>query len=279
MRILESINSPGKGTGTGDDRFGFDEAAGLAWVLDGSTDVGGRRVMPSQESDAAWFADALSVQFASSGAAPDEAGPAYLSRSIAAVAKRAAKEATEDLSQAPRYTLPTAAGVWLRQLSERTVEVLSLGDCICLIETANGLDVIGYMEKPAEEAAGARKLLELSDTERLAALQTQRAAHNTDGGYWCFGLQPEAAERALHRQVEFMPGARALLMSDGFFRLITPYDYFSLQGLMDEAKEVGLADIMDALRSLERSPDDNARMGRLKTSDDACAVLLGFDAG
>ena len=66
-------------------------------------------------------------------------------------------------------------------------------------------------------------------------------------------------------------------MSDGFFRLITPYDYFSLQGLMDEAKEVGLADIINALRSLERSPDDNASMGRLKTSDDACAVLIAFD--
>lgn len=277
MRIIESINSPGKGMGTGDDRFGFDEAGGRAWVIDGSTDVGGRRVMRSQESDAAWLADTLSGQFALHPPKTSETGQAYLTRMIAAVATRAAKDSREDLTQAPRYVLPTGAGVWLRTLGGNQVEVLSLGDCICLIETSAGLDVIGYMEKPAEEAASARKLLALSASERLAALQSQRASHNTDDGYWCFGLQAEAAEKALHKEVELAPNGHALLMSDGFFRLITPYDYFSLQGLMDEAKEVGLADMINALRSLERSPDDNASMGRLKTSDDACAVLIAFD--
>jgi len=279
MRILESINSPGKGTGTGDDRFGFDEAAGLAWVLDGSTDVGGRRVMPSQESDAAWFADALSLQFASSGAAPDENGRAYLSRSITAVAERATKEAKEDLSQAPRYTLPTAAGVWLRQVSKTQVEVLSLGDCICLIETVSGVELVGYMEKPQKEAEGARELLKLSDTERLAALQAQRAQHNTADGYWAFGLQPEAANQALHKTFEVPSGAKAVLMSDGLFRLVSPYETYTPEALFQATRQSGLTTLLAELRDLERSPDDNARLGRLKTSDDACAVLLGFDAG
>ncbi|MDJ0919552.1 MAG: protein phosphatase 2C domain-containing protein [Henriciella sp.] len=277
MQLLESINSPGKGVGTGDDRFGFDEAGGRAWVLDGSTDVGGRRVMASEESDAAWFAQALSEQFALSHPERDEAGRDYISRVISLVAEKAARHAREDLSQAPRYCLPTAAGVWLRRPENGKAEILSLGDCICLIETRSGVELVGYMEKPQEEADGARKLLQLSDTGRLAALQAQRAAHNTPEGYWAFGLQTEAAAHALHRQFEIEQGARAVLMSDGLFRLVTPYEVYTPETLYAEAARSGLAPLLNQLRELETSSDDNARMGRLKTSDDACALLVGFD--
>ena len=46
ISVKESINWPGAGLTadtpkvTGDDRFGFDESAGTAWVLDGATDLG-----------------------------------------------------------------------------------------------------------------------------------------------------------------------------------------------------------------------------------------------
>ena len=48
--VLETLNWPGGGLNgsekkvTGDDRFGFDEAAGKAWVLDGATDLGPYRL-------------------------------------------------------------------------------------------------------------------------------------------------------------------------------------------------------------------------------------------
>ncbi len=41
--VIEQVNLPG-GTGTGDDRVGFDEARQTAWVIDGATDVSDARL-------------------------------------------------------------------------------------------------------------------------------------------------------------------------------------------------------------------------------------------
>ena len=277
MRIIEAVNSPGKGVGTGDDRFGYDAAAGTAWVIDGSTDVGGRRIMSREESDAAWLAETLSNTFAAHGPAPDETGQAYLARAISMVADKAQDEAREDLHTAPRYALPSGAGVWMRQLSDEAVEVLAIGDCICLVACDGTVKTIGYAEKPDKEANGARKLLKLSPAQRLAALQAQRARQNTPDGYWVFGLFPQAAEHAQRVVFKPKPGTVVLLMSDGFYRLVSPYQTYSAEALVERARSVGLATLLEDLRGLEQSEEDNATIGRLKTSDDACALMIAFD--
>ena len=66
ISVLETINWPGADlTGkrklTGDDRFGFDETIGTAWVMDGATDLGPFRIFETDESDAAWIAQALTL--------------------------------------------------------------------------------------------------------------------------------------------------------------------------------------------------------------------------
>ena len=63
MKLLDSISFPGSKlgggmkTGTGDDRYAFDEAAGWACVVDGATDVGPVRIFAAAESDAARYAE------------------------------------------------------------------------------------------------------------------------------------------------------------------------------------------------------------------------------
>ena len=52
MKLIDSISFPdsklggGMKTGTGDDRYAFDEAGGWACVIDGATDVDPREVDP-----------------------------------------------------------------------------------------------------------------------------------------------------------------------------------------------------------------------------------------
>ena len=65
-------------------------------------------------------------------------------------------------------------------------------------------------------------------------------------------------------------------MSDGFYRLVTPYGRYDDAGLIAKANEVGLGMLLSELRSLEADPGDDAKIGRFKTSDDATALLLEF---
>src|SRR5690349_5390524 len=67
-------------SGTGDDRYVFDEAAGWACVIDGATDVGPVRIFSKAESDAARFAEIFAAELLSSPATAGESPPAYIAR-------------------------------------------------------------------------------------------------------------------------------------------------------------------------------------------------------
>jgi hypothetical protein len=65
-------------------------------------------------------------------------------------------------------------------------------------------------------------------------------------------------------------------MSDGFYRLVSPYGRYTDEGLIDAVMDRGLGALMRELREMEASPEDDARIGRFKTSDDATALLVEF---
>jgi hypothetical protein len=113
-----------------------------------------------------------------------------------------------------------------------------------------------------------------SPEEQARWLQETRAVHNTPGGYWVFGVQPEASRHAQMFDVACPAGSRVLLMTDGFYRLVSPYRRYSAAELMAEATKRGLGSLLTDLRALEASPADDARLGRIKTSDDATALYF-----
>lgn len=276
MQIVDSLNDPGKGQGTGDDRFGFDEATGRAWVIDGSTDVGGRRVMASEESDAAWLAQAVSDAYAALTPRPDESIAAQVRRVLERVKARADSESLEPLETAPRNCWPTGAGIFLWRRNETHAEIAALGDCIGLIETEGDPVICGYVGKVDKEAEDARDMLKLSEAERLGALQDQRDMHNREDGYWVYGMDPDASDRAVITPFEAAAGRHVLLMTDGLFRLIAPYGRFTPKALLTAAIADGLPSLLETLRGFESSSEDDAKHGRLKTRDDACGVLIRF---
>ncbi|MEL6828645.1 MAG: hypothetical protein AAFO63_00780 [Pseudomonadota bacterium] len=276
MHIVDRLNDPGKGQGTGDDRFGFDVESGRAWVIDGSTDVGGCRVMASEESDAAWLAQAASEAYRAITPEAGEITTAHIRRALEQVHARAASECLEPLASVPRYCWPTGAGILFWQRSDSEADIAALGDCIGLVETDGEPLICGYVGKADEESKTARTMLKLTEAERQKKLQAFRSTHNTETGYWVYGLDPDAADQALITQIDVVAGRHVLLMSDGLFRLVSPYQHYSPQALLSAAIKDGLKSVFQTLRGFETSSEDDAKHGRFKTRDDACAVLIRF---
>jgi len=285
--FIDAVNFPATGR-TGDDRYGFDESAGTAWVVDGATDVGTRRVLPAEaeeaqgfvqyESDAAWYAEALSERFTR---APEAGEPAkaYLERVIRDVAARAEDAALTPLSDEPRHNLPSAGGIWARRDGD-AVEFAMLGDCIGILRTGGQTRVIGNLEAVKAEHATNREQLARPEGKAggYASARDDRNRINTEGAHWVFSIHPEAAARATVERVRISGESHLLLMSDGFFRLVEPYRRYDASQLMDAALEDdALLDLVGELRAQETNPEDDVRIGRLKTSDDACALLLRVD--
>ncbi|GJL96324.1 MAG: hypothetical protein DHS20C06_01410 [Hyphobacterium sp.] len=285
LTFVDAVNVP-SGSGTGDDRYGFDEGAGTAWVVDGATDVGTARLFPEYladadapvmgwESDAAWYADHLSERFTRPPEQHDSAR-SYLERVITDIAAKAQLEAVRPIENEPRHNLPSAGGIWLRRVDE-TLEFAELGDCVAVVRTGGHSQFVGQLDLiKAEHALNRKQLVEpAGKAGGYASARETRNRMNTDGAHWVFSLHPEAAAHAELTQIRMRGETQILLMSDGFFRLVEPYALYDINSLMDRAiEEDSLPDLAAQLRAAEQNPEDDARIGRLKTSDDACAVLM-----
>jgi len=280
MKLVDYIAMPGSKlgggmkSGAGDDRYVFDEAAGWACVIDGATDVGPVRIFSRGESDAARFAELFAAELLAAPAAANESPQAYITRFLPRLRAAAEKEAKFPLKDAPLASYPTAAATWVR-IEGGKVEGATLGDSIAIIrDPAGRITVFGEASKPAEEQTRAKKVMEMSPEGRLKWLQDVRAIHNTEDGYWVFGVQPEAAAHAAYQTADAPPGTRILAMTDGFYRLVSPYGRYTDAALIEAVNAKGLGPLMQELRGLESNPEDDAKVGRFKTSDDATALLL-----
>ncbi len=280
MKLLDYASAPGSSlgggmkTGTGDDRYVFDEAAGWACVIDGATDVGPVRIFSRAESDAARYAELFAGVLLKSPAGPAESPQAYFTRLLPLIRAAVERELRLPLKDAPLSSYPTAAATWVR-IRNGKVEGATLGDSVAIVRAPSGaVSVLGEPSKPAEEQGRAKKVMAMTPEGRRKWLQDVRAIHNTEAGYWVFGVQSEAAAHIVHQTADAPSGTHILAMTDGFYRLVSPYGRYTDAALIEAAIARGLGPLVAELRSLEASPEDDARIGRFKTSDDATALLL-----
>ncbi len=280
MKLVDSISFPGSKlsggikTGTGDDRYAFDEAGGWACVIDGATDVGPVRIFSAAESDAARYAEIFASQITAKPADPRESPQAWFARLLPQLRAAVEREVKIPLKDAPLASYPTAAATWVRA-RKGMIEGATLGDSIAIVRTPAGdVTVFGETGKAADEQARAKRVMAMTPEERLQWLREVRAIHNTAKGYWVFGVQPEAGARIVYQSTAAPVGTRALVMTDGFYRLVSPYGRYTDAGLIEAVIERGLGALMNELRGMEASPEDDAKIGRFKTSDDATALLI-----
>lgn len=273
LTILDSINSPGKGSGTGDDRYGFDEGAGTAWVLDGATDLTDLRLFKGTESDAAWIAEALSRDLAMNPRKDHETLEAYFASVLSLLRADAVKASKLPIDTVPPESWPIASGIWMQARSGK-VEFAWLGDCMALVETPTGkVEVIGSDGKSDRETEVNREMAELSREDKLARLRKIRHVQNTDPQHMIFGLNPAAIDNLQTAERALPTGTRVTLMSDGLWRLVDPYNAMSPAALASHIHEHGLPATLSALRDVEARPDRDLTT-RFKSADDACAVMV-----
>jgi Protein phosphatase 2C len=267
IEVLDSVNDPGTPGKSGDDRLGFDAAAGRAWVIDGATDATDLKPFPG-ESGAAWLAEAVSMRFMSGPEAGEAAKP-YFGRVLTDVAADAARQSKIPLQTLPGEAMPIASAMWLRRDGD-TCEFVWAGDCFAIAQTGDGeARLIGTQEKADAETREAARMLAMRQAERWAILQTQRRGAN-DPARGLITLNPAAAGHLATSQLSLPPGAHVLLMTDGFFRFVEPYGLEAPASLLARVVKDGLAASISALRRHEATPHSV----RLKNRDDAAAILL-----
>jgi Protein phosphatase 2C len=265
--VLDSVNDPGTPGKTGDDRLGFDEAAGRAWVIDGATDATHMKPFPA-ESGAAWLAETVSARLMSAPG-EGESAPAYFERVLTdarAEAERASKVA---LASLPGEAMPVASTMWMRR-ENGVCEFVWAGDCFAIAQMAPGeARLIGTEEKAGAETREAALMLAMSQAERWTLLQAQRRAAN-DPKYGLLSLNPAAAQHLRTERLALPPGTPVLLMTDGFYRFVEPYGLDTPASLLARVLKDGLATAIGVLRGHEQAPSGV----RLKARDDAAAILL-----
>ena len=91
-----------------------------------------------------------------------------------------------------------------------------------------------------------------------------------------FGLGPDVVSNLRTARLVMSPGDEVCLMSDGLYRLISPYATHTLESLMADLSDKGLPALIRRLRDFEESPDGD--IPRIKRRDDASAVHLKIEA-
>ena len=81
--------------------------------------------------------------------------------------------------------------------------------------------LIGHAEKVEDETAAARRVMALTPEERMGWLRQSRRLSNEVGGV--FGLGPAVAGNLQIQRATVKPGHEVCLVSDGLYRLISPY--------------------------------------------------------
>lgn len=283
MRVLDRVT--GAGGRIDEDRLGAAGAA--AWVIDGCTGLAADLV-PGVASDAAWYAGELSAAFAdlSAEAEPD----AVMRGAIRRLAARFAAATTGRPAPAP-YEVPSAAAGWIRRGADGAVDYAGLGDCVVLVAgPEGGSRRLGSRQAEPDWAGdawlnAAIRRLHAEGVEGPAAvwaelggtLRDRRARMNRPDGYWIFAVDPAAADHLERDRLMPPRDAAALLMTDGFYRLVDHYRAYDHDGLVAAAREHGLVALYRELRAIETADADCRRFPRLKPSDDAAAMLVALD--
>lgn len=278
LKVLDQISVAG--SGVNEDRIGA--AGDLAWVIDGATDVL-EAPLTRAATDAEWIAIELDAELHAHAASPGcgfAMLPDHLTTTIAesfAIAARRQPRA--------RHEHPSAAAI-IAKHSAGVLSYIAVGDCRMIAATEDGIARCG----PSADMAGDR-ILEASirahierrggepdppqlDELMRGKLQNLRDHMNLESGYGVFSVTPVPEHFVRTGFLSLPPGARVLLASDGFMRLVDVFARYTDESLLAAANQHGLAALLAELRGLESADPQLKRHLRVKASDDASALLL-----
>lgn len=300
--VIDMLSDPAKPPAN-EDRCGaasLPDGGTVAWAIDGATPVDprnrlGAAVEGRPVNDVEWFAAAVSAALSAEAALLAEAAGgascvrSLLERAVAAV-RTGYEAAAGPISQVPAPARPIAALsiVTIRpdgRGAASLVEAGRLGDCLSLARLPGAADALaGRADNPGEAAMNAeigrrRAAGSLSsEAEAFGAFQTrlreERAAKAGAEGAGVLRLDAACAAEMTVERRHLPSGTPLLLMTDGFYRLVEIFSRYGEASLIDAARARGLTALVRELRGLEDMASSLDRYPRLKSRDDATALLL-----
>jgi len=236
-----------------------------AVVLDGVTPRGETGCV----HDVPWYVSRLGAALVSRlGAALPLADT--LAGAIADTAR--AHEGACDLSQPGS---PAAAVAVLRWHGD-VVEYLALADVTVVLHGADGLQVITDDRVAATEPVPAGAVGTAGHTAGVEAMMyAQLTSRNRPGGYWVASSSPAAAAEAITGTASGSTTAAAL--TDGAAAVVDRYGLMTWTRALAVLTERGPAELIRRARTAERADPDGTLWPRLKTADDATAVIMTRD--
>jgi len=178
-----------------------------------------------------------------------------------------------------------SAGIAVVRKKEAIFECFVLGDVEITVEDKDGqvdivtdstikildLQVINMISQ--SENRENRIVYKGFTAEELDILKKNRMKMNQKDGYSILATSVEAINKGIYKTYPLHHLKRCLLSTDG----INPLDnYYMREDLLDEMHKRGVKDLIDELRDHEKEDLKKKKVKRLKTHDDATAVLLEF---
>jgi len=207
-----------------DDRWGV--TGGLAWVLDGATDLTADVLFPGAQSNASWLAERVSRALRV-GTDDGRSAADRLADAIAAADVEATALGVDEV-----VGFPTAVGILASPVDSGvgggppSVEFTVIGDCGAVVEVVrDGVVGVELISDPAwapgapNASAGGPPWSTLSADELNAKVLASRRRRNTPEGRWIIRREPEAAVHAHVHTVHSTTG-RVVLFSDGAERAL-----------------------------------------------------------
>ncbi len=280
FQVAEALSV--RGGSVNEDSFGT--AGPFAWVIDGATSAGGRRVCPGA-SDAAWYADQLSTALSAEARRTPDADPATVLESALTAVVAALREAQAETGATwpDRAEEPHGAVVLVRADTDGLAYAI-LGDSVIVAPDGGPTRFIADPEVEEVDRIFARRIVELrengvTDWPTIEAdikgrIHGLYQTMNTDAGIAVAALDPSIVRRAVKGRIPWPADGRVLLATDGLVRLVEPFGVVDEEALRQGAFDTGLAGLTRRLRALERADRDGLAAPRLKCHDDVTGLAL-----
>jgi serine/threonine protein phosphatase PrpC len=218
-----------------------------------------------------WYVQRLGLHLIAEAQRPDP-----LSDALAEAIRRTADEhrTTCDLEH-PRS--PSSTVVAARRRGDE-VEWLVLGDSTALLVGGDG--VVAISDRRLDDVAADRRaglVREQPDRPAAAAelVDAERAARNSEGGYWIAAAEPTAAWHAIVGSASRHDIRQVVLATDGATRPVDQFGVKTWADLVETVDRAGPAAWLAVVRELESTDASGQRWPRSKAHDDATLAVLG----
>lgn len=258
-----------------EDAYGW--ASDCAWVLDGSTGLGGKRlVADAQGSDAQWYSHSFSDFLKENLPGSTQPLPEIFSRGVETVWAEFRRRANAPME---RVDVPCTVGCAVR-VRQGYLEYITVGDCCLLVRYKDGT-VEEFLDSLlcGFDRNTLRLGLEISKKEGiplsqcrpklLPELRRVRATMNTPGGYISLADDAQSVLGAKCGKIPLEKIRDICMVSDGFSEYYGMFALATMEEFMCLAAEKEPRELFDTLLAEQKADPEYIRHPRFKLSDDA----------